>query len=216
MSDNNKTLIQCDFDGTLTPDDVSFLILDAFGSPEWRQVLQDYKEGKLTVAGFSRRAFATVKVSEATLLRFIREKARVRPRFNELRDYCHDKGLKLVVVSNGLDFYVRSVLENSGASDIESFAATTKFGGDGIESGYSGPHGEPLEDGFKSAYLRSFREQGYRVIYVGNGFSDVAPAQEAYHVFAIDDLLTACRELKISHTPFRDLGDIVRGLEKLG
>lgn len=215
MSENHKTLIQCDFDGTLTPEDVSFLILDAFGNPEWRQALKDYKDGKLTVAGFNRRAFATVKVGEEALTQFVREKARVRPRFRELLDYCRDRGLKLVVVSNGLDFYIRSVLAGCGAGDIEFHAASTRFGGDGIESDYTGPCGEPIEDGFKEAYLRSFREQGYRVIYVGNGFSDIPPARQADYIFAIDDLLAACRRLNLRHTPFRDLGDIVQGLEQI-
>ena len=38
-----KILIQCDFDGTITEEDISFLLLDAFASSDWRQLLSGYK-----------------------------------------------------------------------------------------------------------------------------------------------------------------------------
>jgi len=57
-----KTLIQCDFDGTITQEDVSFLILDAFASRDWRQLLTQYREGKISVGRFNMKAFAMVKL----------------------------------------------------------------------------------------------------------------------------------------------------------
>ncbi len=35
-----KTLVQCDFDGTVTEEDVSFMLLDAFANGGWRQLHQ--------------------------------------------------------------------------------------------------------------------------------------------------------------------------------
>jgi 2-hydroxy-3-keto-5-methylthiopentenyl-1-phosphate phosphatase len=210
-----KTIFQCDFDGTVTPEDVSFLILDAFGNQGWRQLLAQYKEGKISVAHFNTRAFTAVKTDKETLVRFVRDKARMRPGFQDLLSYCQRQGFRFVVVSNGLDFYIKTILGDIGAGNIEVFAAQTSFGADGIEARYLGPQGEPLEDRFKEAYLRSFREGGYRVIYAGNGFSDIAPASQASHVFATGELLTACKEMDIICTPFNDLGDIVKGLRSL-
>jgi len=210
-----KTLFQCDFDGTITPEDVSFLILDAFGSRGWRQLLEQYRKGKISVTHFNTRAFTAVKADEETLVRFVRDKAKMRPGFHNLVDYCQRHGFRFVIVSNGLDFYIKTILSDIGAGDIEVFAAQTGFGADGIEARYLGPQGEQLEDRFKEAYLRSFREGGYRVIYAGNGFSDIAPARKASHVFATGELLTACKEMDITCTPFNDLRDIVKGLKSL-
>jgi len=210
-----KTLFQCDFDGTLTPEDVSFMILDAFGGRGWRRILAQYKEGKISVAQFNARAFTEVKADEETLVRFVRDRARIRPGFQDLLSYCQRRGFRFVIVSNGLDFYIKTVLSGLGAHNIDVFSARTGFVADGIEARYLGPQGEPLEDGFKESYLGSFRESGYRVIYAGNGFSDIAPASQAYHVFATGELLTACKEKNLSYTPFDDLTDIVAGLESL-
>ncbi len=210
-----KTIFQCDFDGTITPKDISFQILDAFGSQDWRELLEQYREGKITVARFNTRALTTVKADETTLLRFVRDRAEMRPGFQNLLAYCHRQGFRFVIVSNGLDFYIKTILNDIGAHDIEVFAAQTNFSSDGIVARYLDPRHEPLEDRFKETYLESFRESGYRVIYAGNGFSDIAPAREAYHVFATGELLAACQEMNLPCTPFNDLNDIVRGLESL-
>lgn len=210
-----KTILQCDFDGTVTFHDVSFLILDTYGSPDWRQILEEYKEGKITVGRFNSRAFTTVKEDKQTMLRLVRERAEPRPGFAELLAFCRQRDWELVIVSNGLDFYIRAILSALDAEDVRVFAAKTRFGSDGVVARYIGPDGQEIQAGFKEAYIRSFKSHGHRVIYAGNGFSDVPPAREAFHVFATSELLDACRKQGISHTPFKDLNDIARGLESL-
>jgi len=49
---NNKILIQSDFDGTLTQEDTSFLILDKFAKGDWRKILEEYRSGKISVGQF--------------------------------------------------------------------------------------------------------------------------------------------------------------------
>ena len=210
-----KTLFQCDFDGTLTQEDVSFLILDAFGSRDWRQLLTQYREGKISVGRFNMKAFAMVKADKQTLLKFVKSKAKIRDGFRELLAYCHRKGFEFVIVSNGLDFYIETILRDIGMDNIEIFAAQTQFSPDGIDVRYIGPDGNQLEDNFKDAYVRLFLGRGYRLIYAGNGISDLSPARQAHHIFATGELLTYCKEMNLNCTPFIDLNDIIRGLEFL-
>ena len=210
-----KTLVQCDFDGTLTQEDVSFLILDAFGSRDWRQLLTQYREGKISVGRFNTKAFAMVKADKQTLLKFVKSRAKIRAGFRELLAYCHRKGFEFVIVSNGLDFYIETILRDIGMDNIEVFAAQTQFSPDGIDVRYIGPDGNQLEDNFKEAYVRLFLERGYRLIYAGNGISDLSPARQAHHIFATGELLTYCKEMNLNCTPFIDLNDIIRGLEFL-
>jgi 2-hydroxy-3-keto-5-methylthiopentenyl-1-phosphate phosphatase len=208
-----KTLVQCDFDGTVTEKDISFLLLDAFAQGDWRQVLQDYKEHKISVGEFNTRAFAMVRADKATLLEALKGKVRVRAGFRELVDYCLDKGFRLVIVSNGLEFYIRAILEHLGLRTIEVYAAQASFHPEGMQVQYVGPHGKSLSDGFKEAYVQWFVKLGYRVIYVGNGDSDIAPAKYAHVVFATGDLLAYCRENNLKHKPFETFVDVVRELD---
>jgi 2-hydroxy-3-keto-5-methylthiopentenyl-1-phosphate phosphatase len=210
-----KTLFQCDFDGTLTEEDVSFMILDAFATGDWRRLLTQYREGKIPVGRFNTRAFAMVKADKPTLLQFVRSKARIRAGFHELLAYCHRQGFEFVIVSNGLDFYINTILSDMGIDNIQVFAARTRFTADGIDVRYIGPRGNQLEDNFKDAYVSLFLGRGYRLIYAGNGISDVSPARQAHHIFATGELLTRCQEINLNCTPFTDLNDVIRGLEFL-
>jgi len=211
-----RTLVQCDFDGTITEEDVSFLILDAFTDGDWRRLFEDYKEGRITVGNFNKMAFRMVRQDESTLRQFVKEKSRVRDGFPELLSYCRQKGYRFVIVSNGLEFYIKTILESIGIDKLEVFAARAAFNRDGIEASYIGPDGIELQEDFKKAYIRSFLKKDYRIIYIGNGSSDIPSARLADHVFATDAMLTNCRQANMKCTAFSSLRDIIRGLELLG
>ena len=210
-----KTLIQCDFDGTITEEDVSFLLLDTFANEDWRRLLTEYREGKISVGDFNRKAFSMVKADRQTLLEFVRSEVKVQAGFHELLAYCRRKSFRFVIVSNGLDFYIEAILRDIGIDNMEVLAAQTNFSSKGIEVKYIGPEGNQIQDGFKEAYTRLFLSRDYRVVYVGNGASDVPPAKLAHHIFATGELLTSCKEMNLSCIPFVDLNDVVRGLELL-
>ena len=210
-----KTVVQCDFDGTITEEDASFFLLDCFAQGDWRRLLQDYKEHKISVGYFNTHAFALINTNKVTLLNAIKGKIKIRPGFSELVDCCSLKGFRLVIISNGLDFYIQAMLEEMGLRNIEVYAAQTQFYAGRLQVQYIGPDNKQSDDGLKKTYAKLFLEQGYRLIYIGDGDSDITPAKHAHKIFARDDLLTYCRENKIRHEPFDDLNDVVRVLELL-
>ena len=207
-----KTLVQCDFDGTVTEEDTSFFLLDAFAQGDWRRLLREYKEHKISVGEFNTKAFAMVKADKPTLLEALEGKIKVRAGFHDLVNYCRRRGFRLVIVSNGLDFYIETTLKDMGLKNIKVYAAKASFHPERMEVQYVGPDDKRLEDGFKEAYTKSFLKLGYRVIYMGNGDSDVAPAKYAHHVFATGELLAYCRENNLNCEPFGNFIDIVKAL----
>ncbi len=214
-STGSKILVQCDFDNTIAAFDVSFMLLDAFADGNWRQILQEYRERKMPVGVFSQRTFAMIKVDKATMLDYLfaDNRVSVRPGFKELLKVCEQKGFKFVIVSNGLTFYIDAVLNSIGVSGIPVFAAQTEFSPDGLKIMYINPDGQQVLDKFKQSYVESHLSEGYRVVYIGDGYSDIAPANLADHVFARDDLLNHYRENNLKCMPFDDLNDVVKGLE---
>ncbi len=212
-----KTAVQCDFDGTITEEDVSFLLLDNFADGNWRELLKDYMAGKMPVGTFNRMAFAMIKADRKTLVDFIlkSDKVKIRPGFDLLLDYCERRGFKFVIVSNGVDFYIETILEDRGIRGVKVYAARSQFSPEGVKVNYLGPDGTILESGFKEAYTGLLKKKGYSVAYVGNGVSDIYPARQSSHVFATGDLLKLCRETKLKCAPFHDLNDVVRGLEAI-
>lgn len=210
-----KTLIQCDFDGTITEEDVSFFLLDKFAQGDWRRLFQQYREQEISVGDFNTRAFAMVKADEHRLLEALEGNVKVRAGFDELVRYCREEGLRFVIVSNGLDFYINAVLKDVGLSDLEVHAAQASFHPTGMKVRYVGPDGKTVDDGFKDAYIESFLRLGSRVIYIGNGDSDIAPAKRAHRVFATGDLLAYSRENNLDCRPLTDFREVVQELDRL-
>ena len=158
-----------------------------------------------------------VKADKQTQLDVIfnSDRVKIRPGLKELIDYCSHQDYRFIIVSNGLTFYIDALLESLGLKNVEVFAATNEFRPDGMIASYIGPDGQEMEAGFKESYTKLLKKEGYQVVYVGNGVSDIYPSRLAVKVFATGDLLHKCEEEKLAYTPFDDLHDVVRRLETL-
>jgi len=215
FAESTRTLVQCDFDGTITYDDVSFAMLDAFADGDWRHLHDEYEQSNISVGRFNTDAFAMVRADRKSLLEITRNNVKIRTGFHKFVACCQSKGFRLVIVSNGLDFYIEEILGNIGLGDIPVFAARTSFHPDGVKVQYIGPDGSYLDEDFKGAHTDSFLREGYRIIYVGNGTSDLLPARRCHYVFATDSLLVHCQRTDLDCTPFTDFNEVVRVLELL-
>lgn len=206
-------MIQCDFDGTVTEDDISYYILNKFAQGDWRRLLHEYQEKRISVDKFNSSVFALVKADKLTLINAIKGKSIVRKGFQNLVLFCNNKNYRLVIISNGLEFYIREIFNDLGLNNLEIYAAQAEFHPDGLVVQYIGPEGERLDDGLKEMYVRLFLKQGYNVIYIGDGSSDIEAAKQAHRIFARDQLLNYCRENSIECEPFNDFNDIVRKMD---
>ncbi len=207
----NKTAVQIDFDGTVTLEDVSFLLLDTYVGKGWRKHLDAYSSGDITVGTFNQKVFGMMKAGRKKMVEFVLSSphVKIRPGFKELIACCRKKGYKPVIVSNGLDFYIRVILKILGIKRLEVHAAENRFFKGGMDVRYLGPDGKEVDAAFKETYTEYLKKQGYSVIYIGNGTSDIHPARLAQKVFATDDLLKACKKEKLEHYPFNDFYDII-------
>ena len=82
-------------------------------------------------------------------------------------------------------------MKKLGINGVDMYAAENIFFPGGMKVRYVGPDGKELEAGFKEAYTEMLCQEGYDVIYVGNGTSDIYPSRKAKHVFATADLIAA-------------------------
>jgi 2-hydroxy-3-keto-5-methylthiopentenyl-1-phosphate phosphatase len=212
-----KIAVQLDFDGTVTEEDVSFLLLDTYVGSVWREYLEEYMSGKISVGAFNKKVFGMMKADRKTMTDLVlnSDRVRIRPGFQEFLDYCARKDYKVVIVSNGLTFYIEAILEKLGINGLEIHSAENVFFSGGMKVRYLGPDGKELEAGFKEAYTDMLCGEGYSVIYLGNGTSDIYPSRKAKCVFATADLLERCKEENLKCYPFNDFHDVISVLETL-
>lgn len=213
-----KTLVQCDFDGTVTIGDVGYMLLDGFAGGDWRQWEKKYAAGEISVGCFNVEVFAMVTADKQTLLDYIKGRVVIRPGFSEFVALCRQRDFRLVIVSNGLSFYVEQVLGDIGMPGLEVHAADTDFCSDGLRVQYIGPDGTAVDSGPKDAYTNFFLADGYRVIYIGDGQSDFLPARQCNMIFAAaggGSLLKLCRRENVQCHPYTSFHDIISVMETL-
>src|SRR4030042_7000863 len=148
-----KIAVQIDFDGTVTEEDVSFLLLDTYVGSVWREYLKEYTSGRIPVGAFNKRVFGMMKAGRKTMTDLVltSDRVKVRPGFLELIKYCAQKKYKVVFVSNGLTFYIQAILEKLGIDGLDIYAAENVFFPGGMKVRYLGPDGKEFGAGCKGS-----------------------------------------------------------------
>ena len=208
-------IIQCDFDGTITRNNLSVLLRENFAHGDWQKIDSDYLHGHLTVEQSNKLQFVLIKEPEEKLQEFVRQHIEVKPGFLEFVDYCQESAIPFVIVSSGLDFYIETVLAEIGMPDLELHCGQTSFGNDGIIVSYHDPEGNIINEGFKKRYLTSLKKRGKNIIYIGDGLSDLEAARDANHVFATRHLLELLTVESVLYSAFSDFYDLLHQVRLL-
>lgn len=209
-------VVQCEFDGAIAEEDVGAALLGMFNPsgldsphPE-KGAVAPSEEQRLAAQ------YANVAADRESVLDFVLGVVVVRYDFDQFVNYCRGESIRLVVVSTGLDLYVMPTMELLGFDDLEIHTGMATFVGNGVSVEYAGPDGAPIERGYKSAFVRSFREQGHTVVYVGAGVSDLDAASEADFAIARDALADAMEAAGLPHYTFDTFGDVARSIIEIG
>ncbi len=205
-----------DFDDTAAVQNVAELLLHEFGDDSWREVRARFRDGELSLKDYQEKTFNRILADRETMCEFVQEKANLRPHFVELWQFCQSMNSPMAVVSLGLDFYIRALLEKEGAADVPVFCVNTRFTPEGISYYYHHTYpGEPERGNSKGLVVDRFRNLGYHVIYVGDGRSDLEGAERADTVFAHSSLALECDAQGIPYRPFTDFGDVLIATREL-
>ena len=208
-------IIQCDFDGTITRNNLSVLLREKYACDDWQRIDSDYLHGHLTVEQSNQLQFLLIKEPKEKLQEFVRQHIEVKPGFMEFVRYCQESAIPFVIVSSGLDFYIEPVLLEIGMPDLELHCGHTSFGKDGIIVTYTDPEGNIINRGFKNKYLAWLKKRGKNIIYIGDGLSDLEAACQADHVFATDHLVKLLGGQSIPWHRFSDFHDLLHQLRLL-
>ena len=191
--------VQCDFDNTIVTENIGHMVLEAFVPESWRVLDEAYQRGEMSVERNNQIQWGLVRARRESIQELVVDRVQVREGFLEFVGYCHREGVRLVVVSNGLDLYIEPVLDLLGVPDLEHYCGKTVITTEGVEVRYTDPLGMEWEEGFKVACLRYLRGNDERLVYIGDGISDITPALQSDYVIARD---TLADHLQSQHRPY--------------
>jgi len=207
-----RTAFLCDFDGTVSPEDIGAAFARRFspaGADAPLPELAEWLAGRLGHRALTRAQCALLRAGRDEALAFTRRFA-LDPGFAPFVGEALAHGEAVMVVSEGFGFYVRDHLERAGLGDLPWAANELEFRADGgVEPSF--PHADPACDdcgNCKARHVRAWRARGFHTVLVGDGASDRHGAREADTVLARGSLLAWCRAEGVPHTPVRDFADV--------
>jgi 2-hydroxy-3-keto-5-methylthiopentenyl-1-phosphate phosphatase len=186
MDTKKRLLVITDFDGTLSLTDVGYEVLLKFSRRGWDDIDRDYCEGRIGSREAYSRICAILGGNREDMLQFVAENTVIDPHFEEFYGFCRKNGIDVKVVSDGLDFYIDFILRKHGLSDIPFYSNVMTFQ-DGKPRSIEFPHANENCNKCgtcKSNILESCQAGYGKIVYVGDGYSDLCPARKADLVFA--------------------------------
>jgi 2,3-diketo-5-methylthio-1-phosphopentane phosphatase/HAD superfamily hydrolase (TIGR01549 family) len=195
---------------------MGYVLVNQFTSGNWEAIDRDFRGGKIGSKEAYSRIAKILMGDEATILHFVQEHSDIDPSFPHFYQYCHEKGIDIKIVSDGLDFYIKKILEIHHLSEIPYYANHTHFlEGERMEISFPHSEGEcGLCGTCKKRLVQIYRKEYDSIFFVGNGLSDRCAAQEADFVFAKGSLYTYCTEQDIPCHFFKDFLEILGDLQK--
>jgi 2,3-diketo-5-methylthio-1-phosphopentane phosphatase len=218
-------LVFIDFDGTITKVDTGIAVINALDLDEAWEVENEWRAGKIDSMECLSRQWGMVDLMPRHIYKLI-DSLRVDEQFNTLAEGAVQIGAGLVVVSDGLDFYIKRILGAMGWSIcpgdtviekpddcIPVFANEAKVTDRGIEIEFPYVNADCGQCGnCKKSHLENLREHFDQVVYIGDGHSDKCAARHADLVFAKSHLADDLDKDDVDYIRFETLEDVCRVL----
>lgn len=202
-----------DFDGTLVEPNVAILLVERFADDGVRiahEVDLQLHRGELTLRqAWERQAALLPWDKVAAMTEYVVREIPLRAGARELLDLLTRHRVPTVVVSGGLDFYIRAILAREHL-DFPFLSDEALRNPDGhLRVVHTHGHPECRLCGIcKAQIIRSPLPVAARTIFVGDGSTDRFAAEVADIVFARHRLLTYCQKQGILCFPFESFGPV--------
>lgn len=199
--------VYVDFDGTIAPDEPTDALFDAFADPRWREIEQEWQDGRATSRDCMARQVALLRATPDAIDSFL-SNVRIDPMFPAFVRACRREGARVVVVSDGLDRVVGGVLRAAGL-ELPYFAnKLTWLGGDRWSLQF--PH---YRDDCRATMgnCKCSHRRGRAIdIMVGDGRSDFCLAEQAELVLAKGNLARHCALTGLPYFSIENFSDATR------
>jgi len=202
-------MVQSDFDGTISVPDVTDTLLQRFGRPGWQALEDAWERGAIGSRECMGGQVALLDMS-ADELRAHLDGIEIDPGFAGFVARARRRGIPVQVVSDGIDYAIRHVLQRHGLGELEIIANHLVQTGERqwrLQAPWASPRCVCDSGNCKCEQLAAQRAAHGHVLYIGDGSSDFCVAGQADFVFAKHKLAAYCEERGIAHARFADFGE---------
>lgn len=204
-----STKILCDFDGTITTFDTNTVLFDTFGDKNYiNKLRRQYYSGQIDLKTLAIHEFNHLKITEETYLNYIKNDVVLQRGFKTFYENLKKANIPIAVVSGGFINGIEAFFNENGIEGIPIYANRLIFNGDEIKVKFYGEENIKENTDSKVQLYRKFKKEYDKVIFIGDGHTDVHVAKEADCLFAKDYLEEYCIENDIEYLKWEDFYDI--------
>lgn len=220
LANLSNCVVFFDFDNTITPFDVLDDIIKRFAvDNNWVVFERDWKQGRIGSKQCLENQLNSVRVTRSRLLKYLSE-IKVDPEFHKIIDLMKKEGLRPVILSDSFAWIIVNILAKNRVKGAEVYANGLKFKQDRLIPSF--PYYNPACLRCAHCKKKNLQKKDVRdkiIMYVGDGLSDVCPAECSDMVFAKSGgrLLSHFRKNKklcIAYNNLEDIYNYFRGLDK--
>ena len=195
-----------DFDGTITDEDVTDLVLNRFARPEWLQVEELWKKGLIGSRQCLKDQMALVEAGLFEILIYV-DSIAVDVAFSAVAKWLQANGQPLAIISDGFQVFIDRILANAGIRNIPIYANGLSTVDGRLETSFMNTAANCPAGTCKCEVAQTL-SKGLPVVLVGDGQSDYCLAKEADYVFAKGKLADYCRENNLPHSVFSNMDEL--------
>jgi 2-hydroxy-3-keto-5-methylthiopentenyl-1-phosphate phosphatase len=200
---SERIVLLSDFDGTVVEVDTGAYVLTEFANGDWQHFEDQFRRGEISFEECLTSEFGMITHRKDEILKKL-EMVSIRPYFVDVVSYCQDNRIELKLVSGGLDFCIKHILERNKLK-VDVICPKTTFTREGLKLEFPKLSDE-ASFSFKDDTVRSYRRGNYYVVYVGDGYADYYALKEADLRFVMKDSESA-KLLHASKLEFMEVTD---------
>ncbi len=201
-------MLQCDFDGTISQQDVSDQLLQRFARPGWQALEEAWEAGSIGSRECMKGQIALLDM-DASELDAALDSISIDPHFPAFAAAAERQGLRLQVVSDGIGYAIERILARHGLGQLPVLANRLQQTGARswqLHSPYAHARCTSASGNCKCQQL-AVQQTRHHVLYIGDGSSDFCVSGKADFVLAKAGLIAHCQNQGIAHAPFTDFKD---------
>ena len=169
-------VVFCDFDGTITVEDVIVAVWKRFGRPGWRETMEAILARRLSLKEGVARVFGDIPSAERQdIIDYTKGVVRFRDGFREFLVFCKEQRIDFVVASGGIDFFVAPIMAPFAPYITRMYTIPADFSGETIR--LRRPYGCETCGLCKAEVMAEFPNT-YRIL-IGDSLTDFHGAEHA-------------------------------------
>jgi 2,3-diketo-5-methylthio-1-phosphopentane phosphatase len=208
----HERILVSDFDGTITKADTLSKFLEDYADPKWLDIENDWRDGKFGSQECLIKQFALVPNLTPSLVESFLDTIEIDEYFIPFCNKAKDAGMPVVVLSDGLDYFINKILEKykiDFINVITNHAYFNEYGKFIIE--FPNESHKCLNNAgtCKCKVVKNLQKRYKTVYYAGDGASDFCVSKHPNIIFAKSALAQHCKNNNINHIQFNNYSKLI-------